>query len=325
MTLDENRQGELDHMWISSLLDETMNSESNLEQERLRNLFASQEFSRQETGFVVKSPIDTLFRWMPIAMAATIAVAIGCWSLFFTTDQRAYAAIARGMQPISVAREYSIRMVSNSAMGAELTNNARLFLDSEDRFVVHRLGWLQLGDVWFGKEGSNQWVVPKLGPAIVGSERILAGWMTKKDSTAPYLHIQTVLKRMEKGYTLTMLPDTDLDSFSGKVICERVRGERKDPATAQRNNERPSAIEMWTDKATGIVHRLDLTWDRSPTEIGPIHWTIVLQGYPTLAENWFKLIGHTVPGQRIVMIGKGSELDTFSKTTEDSHGEDQGR
>ena len=222
------------------------------------------------------------------------------------------------MQPTPVAREYAIRIVANSLSGSEVTKHARLFLDSGDRYAVNRRGWLGMGEVWFGNDGSNQWVVPRLGPAIIGSERILGGWMDKKDSTAPYLHIQTILKRMERGYTLQMLSDMKLDGVNGQVMCERVRGELKGRNKPPNNTALPIAIELWADQETGIAHRVVLDWYREPNHFGPIQWTIDLQGIPSLSEHWFEPAGHTAPGQRIVTIGKESELDALPKSNEES-------
>jgi hypothetical protein len=220
------------------------------------------------------------------------------------------------MQPSPLAREYTIQIASHLVSRSEQTKNAQLFLDSENRFVVHRRGWLGFGDVWFGRDGSNLWVVPRLGPAIVGSEGVLAGWLAKKDSTAPYLHIQTVLKRMEKGYALRMLSDTSLEFSGGQVTCERVRGERKEEIKGQNENDLPTLIELWADKVTGVVHRLTINWDRSENDLRPFQWTIELKGYPTLSDDWFKPTGHTAPVQRIVTIGKGSDIDALPREPE---------
>ena len=313
MTLDANRQKELDEVWMDSLLREALASDSNREQERIQTLLANPAFALPETNTALKGRFGSWTRWLPLALAASIALLFGYWATTTSSDQRAYAAIARGMQPIPLAREYVIQIVSKSADGEQQSKTAQLFLDSGNQFVVHRRGWLGFGDVWFGKEGNKHWVVPRLGPAIVGSEGVLAGWMTKKDSTAPYLHLEAVLKRMEKGYALAMLPDASLEGVNGMVTCERVRGERKKDIKRPSESELPKTIELWADRATGIVHRLTIVWERSENEAGPFQWTIELKGFPTLSDDWFKPMGHTAPGQRIVTIGKGSDIDTLPK------------
>lgn len=320
MTLDAERKHALNQVWMDSLLQEALNPERNREQERLAVLFAKRDFNskRSQSGFSVGRLVGRPTGWLPIAIAASITIVLGSWSFFPTSNQRAYAAIARGLQPAPHAREYSIRIVANSFSGAEVTKSVQLFLDRGDRFAVHRRGWLGLGDIWFGSDGKNQWVAPRLGPALIGNERILGGWLSKRDSTAPFLHIQTILKRMEKGYTLQMLPDANFDGVNGRVLCERVRGEWNERSELQNNATFPTDIELWSEKESGIVHRLVLNWGREPNQIGPIHWTIDFQGFPALAKDWFELSGHTAPGQRVVTIGKESELDSLPKSSEEA-------
>ncbi len=318
MTLDAERQAELNQAWMDSLLHEVLNPEPHREQAHLNALFAKPEFAPNESNSGLTRKFATPVRWIPIAIAASIVVVLGSWSLFPTSSQRASAAIARGLQATPVAREYAIRVVVNSLSGADVTKTAKLYLDSSNRFVVHRWGWLGLGDVWFGNDGNNLWVVPRLGPAIIGSEKVLGGWMAKKDSTAPYLHIKTILNRMEKGYTLYMLPDADLEGVDGRVMCERVRADLKVNTKPQSTSVLPIAIELWADKETGVAHRVVLNWDREPNAFGPVQWTIDLQGFPALSENWFSPYGHTSQGQRIVNIGTESELETLPETNEQS-------
>lgn len=319
MTFDSERKKELDHAWIESLLHEALNREHISNADRIQSLFSKPNFEFRELHSSAIHKHRSFVRWLPLAIAASLAVVLGAWlSSFSNPNQLAYAAIARSLQATPVAREYSIRIIANTLAETTVTKTAQLFVDSSDRFVVHRQGW-GLGDVWFGNDGSNHWVVPRFGPAVKGSERILGSWLMKKDATTPYLHIKTILKRMEKEYRVSMLPDAVLTANFGQgdVLCERVRGEWKGPTRQPNNSMLPATIELWADKGTGIAHRVVLAWNLLPTQIGPLEWTIDLKGFPSLADNWFDPSGHTAAGQRILSIGKESELDSFSKSNEE--------
>ena len=317
MILDAERQKELDHAWIESLLHEALNRDTQGDADRIHTLFATPDFDLRELGASSRSLRSSLARWIPIAIAASLLIVFGLWSLLSNPNQRAYAAIERSLKATPLAREYSVRIVANSLTKTAVPSTAQLFIDSADRFVVHRQGWV-VGDVWFGNDGSNYWVVPRLGPAVLGSERILGNWLAKKDATTPYLHIKTILKRMAKEYRLTMLPDTALASGDERadVVCERVRGECKEQISTPNHSLLPFAIELWADKKTGIAHRVVLTWNRQPTQIGPLEWTIDLKGFPSLADDWFTPLGHISADQRILAIGQEAELESLPKSND---------
>ena len=99
MTLDADRQNEMNQVWMDSLLHEALNPEPHREHERLKTLFDKPVFDDVESNSTVNRRFGPLVRWLPIAIAASISIALGSWSLFSTSSQRAYAVlVARSSQ-----------------------------------------------------------------------------------------------------------------------------------------------------------------------------------------------------------------------------------
>jgi hypothetical protein len=320
MTLDEDRQKELDQIWLDSLLQESLRPEQDRNRQRIESLFSKADFERNEFHSVVIHKFSSLVRWLPHVIAASILIALGSWPLFSSSSQKAYAAVDRSLRATPAAREYSIRILRNNLSGDELTRTAHLYIDKNNRFAVRRQSWLGSSDIWIGSDGTNQWFVPRVGPAFKGSERIVGGWLMRKDSTSPYLHLNTALQRMKKDYELTMLPDAGLDGVDGEgtIVCERVHGEWKSQVKSSSDRTLPVEIELWADKESGIARRVVLVWNREPNQVGVTQWSIDLIGYPSLAENWFEPLGHIGVGQRIITIGKETDLEVWPKANEEN-------
>ena len=319
MTLDDERKKELDELWLESLLEESLHPALDRDKDRIQLLFAKPDFESSESHSAVVIASRSIVRWLPLMIAASVLIALSSWSLFTQPNQHAYAAISRSLQPTPEAREYTIGIRAKLQSGDEVTKTAQLFLGKSNQFAVHRQGWLGLSDIWVGSDGTNQWFVPRIGPALQGSERILGGWLVRKDATSPYLHLNTVLKRMEKNYELHMLPDTNLDAVEGdgKVVCEHIHGLLNAQGKSAANRTLPADIELWVDKETGIARRVILAWNREAHQAGPIQWTIELKRYPRLSENWFEPSGHLGMGQRVLSIGNEADLDAFPRSSDE--------
>lgn len=320
MTLDEDRRQELEQLWLDSLLQESLRPDRDRDQQRIQSLLSQPDFELNEGHLAIVPKSGSLVRWLPLVIAASVLIAVSSWSLFSSSNQRAYAAVARSLRATPAAREYSIRIFANSLAGDEVTKTAQLYIDKNNRFAVRRQGWLGLSDIWIGSDGTNRWFVPRVGPAFQGSEQILGGWLVRKDSTSPYLHLNTALKRMEKDYDLKMLHDIELEGVGveGRIVCEQVHGAWNGQRKSASNRTLPTEIDLWVDKDNGIARRVVLAWNREPNQGGVTQWTIDLIGYPNLAENWFAPSGHIGVGQRIITIGKETDLDVMPKSNEEN-------
>ena len=80
MTLDADRQNELDHTWMDSLLHEALTNDSDREQARINALFAKPEFDSPEPNSTVDRRFSSRARWLPIAIAASPHSSVATWT-----------------------------------------------------------------------------------------------------------------------------------------------------------------------------------------------------------------------------------------------------
>jgi hypothetical protein len=313
MVLDPNRKSELDAAWMESLLVEIHQSDAAEEKARLNKLFATLDDPSVDVPLRTNdstSRVSTMMRRVaPLALAASLLVVVSVWWLFSSSSQSAYAAVVRSMKPAPMTRLYVIHAQATGIGGNVKQREVKLFLDSQDRYAVNHTGWFG-GEVWFGDNGKQKWFVPRLGPAVSGGEWITSKWMTKKDATSPYLHLNTILQRMANGYQLTRLPSEQLASHDGTLVdCDHVRGLLKPNSKRAANSGIPDSIELWADRESGMAYKVLLTWQRDASQAGPTEWSIELAGHPKLGDDFFEPRGHLRAGQRIVQVGSEAEME----------------
>jgi hypothetical protein len=178
---------------------------------------------------------------------------------------------------------------------------AELYVDRAERFALRRLASPLLGEVWIGGNERENWIVPPLGPILVGDAQMLQNWMAdKSDFPTPYLHLTTVLQLMSQRYELEMLPDSDLallDRPDQIVRCRRVRGVLHDATWGP-----PSTIDLWADHDAGIVRRLVLDWQLQPGQFGRSKVSIELVGCEELPRDWYEHSAHHGEGRSVLRV-----------------------
>ncbi len=317
MTLEPERQQAIDDALLESLLRESFASSSraNEDTRRIDTLLArihpqpEQLATSQPTASqpVMRGSKKTAYRWLSLAVAAALLIAVGLWTLDNATSSSAYAAVMRSLETVPPTRHYRVHMVHQRPVWGNREATADLYLSDSDRFVIRHPGWARFGDVWIGGDSKNRWFVPRFGPAFTGGEEIVGGWLAKKDIPSPYLHVSTVLERMSRGYHLKTIGREEIahvDAPNRTSRCQHVRGERRGG-----NGAGPTQIELWADLDSGIARRLQLTWDRSSSERGPISWTIELMGSPELPPDWFELQGHISSDRTVIPIQSAATLE----------------
>jgi hypothetical protein len=272
MTLDAERKRELDHWWIDSLLIETQAAEPVRNDQRIQELLEHTDFQAAQIVHENRTDNKPFVSWVPLTLAATLLIGLSGWWLFTPASSNAYAAIDRSLKSVPMVRKYVVHVRANAVDGKPLERDIDLFLDSNDRFVVHAQGWLG-GELWHGDDGQNRWLVPALGPALVGDERLLSRWLIKKDDSAPYLYLRTMLMRMKQGYQLESLSDEVLSDAhgNGKVTCQHVRG-MVNPKQKGMHGKSPNQIDLaWhiVSFCNGIETRANAARPN-----GPLNWPV---------------------------------------------------
>ena len=252
-------------------------------------------------------------RWVSFAAAVVVLLAVGYAVTYMTTSNAAYAAVIRSLETTPATRAYRMRMVHQRPVWGNREVVSELYLNDRDQFVVRHPGWQRFADVWIGGDSKSRWIAPRFGPAFTGGEETLGGWLTRKDIPSPYLHVSTVLERMSRGYKLDLLDNESIAHADAPEIsseCQHIRGKLR-----YSHRMLPTQIELWADVDTGMARRLELTWQRAPSERGPVSWTIELMGSPSLPDNWFELEGHISPDRKVVPIQSTAELDAVESQT----------
>ena len=312
MTLQPERKQEIDNALLESLLRESYTANPN-DAQRIAGVMAGLDSAPHDALLraTQKSARTGWQRWMSLALAASVLIAAG-YAIFSTvTSNAAYAAVMRSLESTPATRAYRVRMVHQRPVWGNREVTAELYLNDRNQFVVRHPGWSRFGDLWIGGDSNNRWIAPRMGPAYTGGEAIVGGWLTRRDILSPYLHVETVLERMSRVYQLQLLdnePVAHVDSPETTTECQHIRGKLRG-----NNRPLPSQIELWADVDTGMARRLVLTWNRLPSERGPVSWTIELMGSPELPSNWFDLEGHIAAGRKVIPIQSIAELDAAEK------------
>jgi hypothetical protein len=240
-------------------------------------------------------------RTISIAIAATLLLAIGASFFFAGQSSAAYAAIVRSLAAVPPTREYRVTMLHQFPVIGHRSFDAKLYLDDSNRFVVHHPGWNGLAEFWVGGSLDSRWIAPKNGPAIIGDDQMIAGWLSMRGIPSPYLHVTTILERLSRNYKLELLANeliTDAGDKSKTIKCQHIVG------TADTDlANRPWEIQLWVDIDSGVARRVVLNWKRERFERGPVQWTIELIGTPVLPDDWFELNGHVEFGRPAGRIG----------------------
>lgn len=316
MTLEPERKQQLDEALLESLLREsyTSNPDDSLRIAQVLTNLDTNSVATTVTNTARVRSSRTVQRWISLTLAASILIAAGYAITNLVTSNAAYAAVMRSLESVPATRAYRVRMVHQRPVWGKREVLAELYLNDRDQFVVRHPGWSRFNDMWIGGDAKNRWIVPRFGPAFTGGEAIVGGWLTRKDILSPYLHVETVLERMSRVYQLQLLDNESLphvDSPETLTECQHIRGKLRGG-----HRGLPAQIELWADIETGIARRLELTWNRQPSERGPVSWTIELMGSPDLPSNWFELDGHIAAGRKVIPIRSIDELDAAEKDTE---------
>lgn len=243
-----------------------------------------------------------------IVIAATLLIAAGYFAIVQNSSNQAYAAVTLALEAKPNVRQYQLKMLNRRPISGQREIKSTLYFNDQDQFVLHRPSTSGFREIWVGGDRSSRWFIPPNGPALRGNETLMSGWLMKQDLLSPYLHMSTVLDTLRKNYKLKKLESVNFksprDSDSESTIrCTHVIGKSRSPRSRM-----PETIELWADEQTHIVHRLELKWNKSDKEPGPLTWTVELQNQPDLPSSWFELDGHLESNRRVIDVAKPGDL-----------------
>lgn len=258
--------------------------------------------SQAPSGAGVSRRLTNRFsRLVPWSIAATVVLALALSYQGCSPDRIARAAISQSLAAASqaVPRHYRV-VVQRRTAGGELRETANdLYVLGNDQ-VAWRHPLAGTRALWLGKSGDRAWVVPPFGPVLRGNGQAFGKWLDLTRAVdSPYLHVATILQRMERGYRLRDLPDSTVDGTAeaaSNPVCRHVIGQRRWLAS----QDLPATIELWSDRTTGMARRIVLEWrpgsDRRNRERIDVVWV----GEEPVSEDWFEAAGHH-SGHRMVV------------------------
>ncbi len=239
-------------------------------------------------------------QWMSWAVAASVLITLIVVVQTTGSSGVAMAAVERSLAVAKefVARQYRVTVSLRSPDQKTADIESDLYVQGSDRFALRHPALLPGTSFWLGTDGKEAWLVPAIGPVRVGDETGLGRWFSQRESlSTPYLHVETILARMKRGYQLQELPDESIEVPGGKpIVCKHVVGTLR----WNRAEKAPDKIELWSDSQTGVAIRLDATWNEPSGALGHEKISLVLVDEPELSNDWFTATGHSPPNRRIL-------------------------
>ncbi|MEM7560280.1 MAG: hypothetical protein AAF394_14265 [Planctomycetota bacterium] len=220
---------------------------------------------------------------VPLATAAILLLTL---MLPNQTSKPAMAAVSLSIQRAleDIGRKYSLTCLLKSSSGNEMYRNANLYVKGGDRFAIETESLLGFGPLWLGSSEGKAWVVPPIGPVLEGDQENLLSWVDQSDEVStPYLHISTILYRIQDSYALTVKPETILWANTKEYECQYIVGSRKDISDEQL----PKRIELWVDARSGIAVRVKMNWGLAPGESGRESLTVEYVDEVALDDTFF--------------------------------------
>lgn len=305
MNLDEQQKKKVDSALLDAMLEQAYAPED-LQAKRWEALRdgLQQEAASLGNATLVKSNSGwKARRWLSIAAAAAFLMVAGYFALVPSSNNAAYASVTRSLEAKLPSRHYQLTMRYQAPAWGIRTVVCDLYFDDQDRFVMRHPGW-RSGEVWIGGNGEERWIIPPVGPALIGGEALVGKWLMRRDIPSEFLHLSTLLERFRRRYRLRMFENVLLTKANSETVdCEHIVGLLK-----WKRLDAADRIELWADSQTGIAQRVQLTWKRPQNERGPTEWTLELMDDLALNDEWFEMSGHLSEDRPVRRVRSETEM-----------------
>ena len=246
----------------------------------------------------IRTPVGANFtrRRSMLARFATVAGILAACGIVWTlvgTGGNAYAAVDRALIAAQqvLDREYRVSTQLRGPLGGQRAVKSTLYVRGGEYFALRHPAVLG-GELWLGRHGSELWLIPRLGPVLVGQDASLEGtWREQAQVSTPYLQITTILQRLRERYRLETLPDEELPRMereSETALFQRLRGS----LISTQDPRLPRVIDMWLDRESGAARRLQLDWQSPAEDWGVQSVQFDLAALPNLPADWYSHAAH---------------------------------
>ncbi len=288
--MSANREPEFDELkeaWIESLV-----RSASLEEDQSRRISkAMQYLAGRQSELASLRPTPRRFQLGSLSLAATLLLAV--YTMLLLNEggaQVARAAIDHSLHMASrlTPLKYVVRVEFQLPSGHSQAVEGSLVVQGHDRFLLERPGLLPGAYFRIGRQGDEFWVLPPVGPVLVGDQSSIAYWLQEQDPTeGRLLHINFLLNRMKsRQYRLSMGADEAVKTTNGDIVqCQRVSAVKSSAGSA----ESPDKIELWASRESGMAVRILASWELSEGQTGRKSFLISFQSeQPGLTAEWFR-------------------------------------
>ena len=314
MAQDPSPQSDANDRFIETLLQEAFAPDTAADCSRVDQLMEQIRVGQVDPHPTVQlsedPPQSTGRSWARLAIAACVLIVCGYAAISLSGSNSAYAAVLRAIDSNSPTRQYRVQMTNRWPVVGEREVTAILYVNNHDEFCVWHPGWLPGGEIWVGGDMDSRWIVPRVGPIVIGDEDLIASALQGQGLGSPMLHLQTLLTRMSKEYDLELLDDENIPNLRhpGEFIsCQHVSGVR-----VGADGMTPIKIDLWANRETGVAERVELQWPNDVESWLPLRWRIDLVAFPELDDDWFELHGHSEPDRIILPLQLGTPVEALN-------------
>jgi len=237
-----------------------------------------------------------------LSLAAMVLIALYIWPPSNSLDLNKPNALVQLCSQSWKQHPFRHYKVTGLRDGGQAVD-ADFWVKSDSRFVIklHRPNGRLL---WIGGDRDSRWMVPEIGPVVLGEPGLLAKFFQRTQSDSGYLSMETLIQRMPDFYSAKPLQKTRLKDPATGAMVDGFRFE----AECQ-----PGMWRMFPNKVVAVViedHKeivdLQLRWEATgPFKLKEIRFR--LHDYPDLESDWFDWESHARPSQRVIRK-KGSNL-----------------
>lgn len=302
-TPDDAVDHELRKSLIESLLQTALQSGPQVNESRINAVL--DQISSDDEAVVSQPAFSTTVqnrrrwkRWAAVAAAIFLLTAMSYALITESSSAQAMSVVERSIAAAkeSIARKYRLLIDRRTDNGATKTVESDLYVEGSDKITIrypHPL--FPKRHFWLGENEGEAWLVPPLGPIRLGNQSDVGIWLGQQEGiSTPYLHFETILKKMRKGYRLKENPEKVITLTNGETRnCNHIKGTFRgmENEDSSERNRPPTTIEFLADADTGMTMRLEARWDK-PDKTNRTKVIIEYLEAPTLPHDWFSHDGH---------------------------------
>ena len=290
--------GARESMLMDALLSRAVKDEQALDAERVENLMQTISGSAP-----VPRPSRPWKRWIPAPVVAAAALILVLFVLplgpFGSNQRQAIAALDRSIlaEQSPLVRKYSVSIQLRSDPDGKRIRQHELYVFKK-RFAMRISPLFGSGEVWAGGTDRDCWLVPRLGPILIGNEELFLRKMPQKPVIeTPFMSVERILQRTRKFYKLSIEPSEI--TVQGVVYpCKLIVGQRRRYVS---NPKVPERVRIWTDEESGYAKRLELNWSQEDSTIW-LNASAEMVATPNVDLEFFDHETHHEGDRKVVIV-----------------------